>query len=185
MTSRMFLAVVPPDDVCEEIEEFLQPRHGVAGLRWSDREAWHVTLAFFAQVPDGRYETLSELLAEACGRTEAFPLACRGAGAFPDPVTAKAVWLGVEDPTGRLGQLAVRTRNAGHRSGVPADGATFRGHLTVARGRGQHQGRLVQALDTFAGSTWQVDRVHFIESRLGQGSPRYRTVETYDLATAR
>jgi 2'-5' RNA ligase len=188
MTARMFLAVVPPEEVCEEIEEFLAPRRAVEGLRWSDREAWHVTTAFYARVPEARYEALDELLAEACARTEPFPLAVRGAGAFPDPVTAKALWLGVDDPTGRLAQLAARTRTAGHRAGVPADGATFRPHLTVARGPGRPQGRLVQALDTYAGRTWRVERVDLVESQLGQGprgTPRYLVAETYDLGSSR
>lgn len=180
----MFLAVMPPAAVVEQIDDFLEPRRAVGGLRWVDPASWHITLAFFAGVPDRDYEELTAALAEAVGRTERFTVACRGAGAFPDPVASRAVWLGVDDPTGRLAQLAGRTRTAGHRSGVPADGAEFRAHLTVARGRPQHRGHLVQALDTFVGDPWQVDSVQLVESHLGEGphrSPRYEVREAYDL----
>ena len=181
----MFVAVEPPPEVVDEIDAFLEPRRAVGDLRWSDPAAWHITLAFFAAVPDRDYEELVEALAEAVARTEGFPLRCRGAGAFPDPVGSRALWLGVEDPTGRLAQLAARTRTAGHRSGVPADGTAFRAHLTVARGRPQHRGHLVQALDTFEGSDWQVEAVDLVESHLGEGprrSPRYERRETFALA---
>lgn len=180
----MFLAVVPAPEVAEEIEEFLEPRRSVPGLRWSDPDTWHITLAFWAQVPDARYEPLTELLEQAAGRTQSFPLAVRGGGADPDPLVAKVLWLGVDDPTDRLHRLAARARTAGHRVGVPADPTAFHPHVTVARGRGGHQGRVVQALDTFAGSTWQVDRVHLVESHLGQARAHHRIVESYDLAPA-
>ena len=45
----MFVAVVPPEPIKEELSEFLAPRDG---MPWIDPEQWHLTLAFSSEVPD-------------------------------------------------------------------------------------------------------------------------------------
>ena len=69
MGQRMFVAVVPPESVRDDLTDFLEPRSrgalGASALRWIDREQWHITLAFFESVPDHRIDELAERLASA------------------------------------------------------------------------------------------------------------------------
>ena len=58
----MFAALVPPDDVVEDLDAFLEPRREVAGPRWSPPPQWHVTLAFAAAVPSRVVTTLTAFL---------------------------------------------------------------------------------------------------------------------------
>ena len=46
MGRRMFVAVVPPADVREDLAEFLDPREG---LRWTPVDRLHLTLRFDAE----------------------------------------------------------------------------------------------------------------------------------------
>ena len=50
---RLFVAIAPPPAVLDELDALVEPlrarRHD---LRWTNREAWHVTLAFLGQVDE-------------------------------------------------------------------------------------------------------------------------------------
>jgi len=48
----MFVAVQPPDDVLDHLDDFLDARRDAADFRWTLREHLHVTLAFLAEVQD-------------------------------------------------------------------------------------------------------------------------------------
>src|SRR5690349_10825481 len=127
----MFVAVVPPQDVVEDLEEFLEPRRGSGDLRWASPESWHVTLAFLARVPDASLEDLEERLDRAARRRTPFTLQVGGGGAFPDVAQAKVLYAGVHgEPEDReeLRRLATGVRAAAGRAGAPVDGARFRPH---------------------------------------------------------
>ena len=47
---RLFVGVRPPDEVLDLIADL--PRRAQAGLRWTTRDQWHVTLRFLGEVED-------------------------------------------------------------------------------------------------------------------------------------
>lgn len=185
----MFVAVVPPLEISEQVEEFLTPRwESGAGLRWTRPETWHVTLAFYPRVADHTYDRLVDNLGGVAPRTAPFDMALAGAGAFPDPFRARVLWFSVTDATASLDRLSGHCRTAGERVGVSADASTYRPHLTAARTRSpQNLLRWVEILDTFASTSWRVEDIHLIESHLGGGpggSPRYEVVESFPLGSS-
>ena len=133
---RLFAAVVPPDEVLDELERAIAPHVGqVPGLRWPDRATWHITLAFFGEVPE---RVLPDLRGPPGPRR---PPAHR-----PDPglhrvrgllvrARARVFWAGLSgDPMTRL---ADSVRAGARRAGaVQTDEKRFHPHLTLAeRGR--------------------------------------------------
>ena len=63
MTVRLFAAVIPPAPVSDALEVFVEPRrYADPELRWTRRDNWHLTLAFFGDVPDNRLDPLVEAL---------------------------------------------------------------------------------------------------------------------------
>jgi 2'-5' RNA ligase len=183
MGQRMFVAVYPPLEICEELAEFLQSR---PGMRWSDPEQLHVTLAFLPEVPDRAAEPLEDLIAEACAPVPSFVCGIHGAGAFPHADRPAVLWLGVEDGAEELSRLSRRVRSAANRAGVAPDGKAFTPHLTVARPpRSENATRWIRVLETFRPPLWTVQEVHLVESVLqGHGHrPRHRTVMTAPLGT--
>ncbi len=92
---RMFVALVPPLDVVEDLDDFLAPRRQ-GPPRWTRPEHLHVTLAFMAQVADRDLDALIEGVAQAARRHEVGALRLRGGGAFPDPSAARVLWVGVD-----------------------------------------------------------------------------------------
>jgi 2'-5' RNA ligase len=183
---RAFVAVVPPWHVVEHLLDHLEPRRlgGDPGghWRWTRPEQLHLTLAFLPELPARAEEPFVHEVQEWAGRHAPAQLRLTGAGAFPDPTSARVLWVGVDDasaPSADLGRWAHGIRALASRAGARVEGRSFHPHVTVARARGGRPApasRLVQALDTYVSPAWTAEEVCLVASHLGQGpggTPRY------------
>lgn len=167
---RLFVAVVPPPDILDELEEAVLPvRAEVPGLRWIRRELLHVTLAFLGEVDDRTLDRLLPRLERAVGRHERMSLSLAGAGAFPGSgAHARVLWTGLYGDRRRLARLAASVAAAGRRAGtLPDKHRSFRPHLTLARSRMPVDVRpLLEPLAAFAGAPWTAESVQLMCSHL-------------------
>jgi RNA 2',3'-cyclic 3'-phosphodiesterase len=181
---RLFVALLPPPEVLDGLEEFLAPhRSAWPGLRWLRRDLLHVTLAFLGEVDEPTVDRLLPRLERAVGRYPRLPLSLAGAGAFPGSgARARVLWTGLYGDHRTLSRLAASAAAAGRRAGAPQDRFKgFQPHMTLARCRRPTDVRpLVEELSDFAGAPWTVDSVHLMRSHLGR-QVRYETVETWPL----
>ncbi|ASU82259.1 RNA 2',3'-cyclic phosphodiesterase [Nocardiopsis gilva YIM 90087] len=180
---RLFLAIDPPDDLLERVEEAASAlRADGDGLRWSHPEDWHLTLVFLGEVDDGLRTLLEKRFAAEIHHHPPLSLAVRGAGTFPgDETRARVLWAGFEGDIGALGRLAADLRRVARKSGVPIERRPYVPHLTLARSRipadvSGHR----SVLRSLATPFWTADTVRLLQSIPG-GSPRYRTVATWPL----
>jgi 2'-5' RNA ligase len=188
----MFVALVPPTEAIEHLDEFLAPRRPAGELRWARTDQLHVTLAFLDSVAEHRLDELVERLGRAAARRTSFETRIAGGGAFPNVGRARVLWAGLElDEHGRteLDRLAVGARAAASRTGIEVEGRRFRPHLTVARlARPAELTSWVRLLDAYSGPSWRAAEVALIWSHLGEGprrTPRYELVDTFPLASQR
>ena len=188
---RLFVAIVPPDEVLEDLADHVAPRteadaQGPQELRWTDQHQWHVTLAFLGDVAERRLDELTESLARAAQRNPHVVLRLSGAGAFPNPYAARVLWTGVETLRGDLTKVASGIRNAGNSAGATPDGARFHPHVTLGRfHRPSEATRWIRAFDAYEGPAWSATHVSLVESHLGEGRgrrPRYEVLEQLPLA---
>lgn len=185
----MFAAVVPPTDVVEHLDDFLEVRRAAGAFRWVAVEQLHVTVAFFAEVADRKLDDLVERLGRAAARRTSFGAAVAGGGAFPDAARARVVWAGLDlDEQGQveLTRLATGARAAANRAGVVVDGQRFRPHVTLARvSQPQDVSAWVRLLHGYRSPAWTVDRLTLVASYLGEGPrgrPRYEPLEEFPLS---
>lgn len=186
---RLFAAVVPPDEVVEDLEEFLAVRREAAEFRWTLPEQWHITLAFAPNVPDRSLDDLLERLARAGGRRTPFTLRISRGGAFPNAARGRVLYGAIAGQDGdvsatvELGRLANGTRAAVSRAGAEVEGARFRPHVTLARvGRPQELSNWVRLMEAYEGPAWLVEEFALIASYLGEGPrkrPRHEVVDTF------
>lgn len=185
---RLFAAILPPAQVVERLDEFLEPRREHGAFRWTPPEHWHLTLAFLPQVRERHLDDLVERLTRAGGRRTPFELSISGGGAFPNPGRARVLYAGLAAEARartELDRLATGVRAAATRAGAEPDGGRFRPHLTLARlGRPQEVTRWIRILESYRDPPWLVTDVALVESHLGEGPrkrPRYEVLETFPL----
>lgn len=185
---RMFVAVVPPEQVAEDLEGFLAPRRAAAAFRWSLPEQWHLTLAFSGNVPDRSYDDLVARLERAARKRTPMEARIADGGAFPNVGRARVLVAGVETDGEELGRTATGARAALSKAGAEVDGQRFRPHLTLARmGRPVEATSWVRLLDAYTGPAWTIQEMVLVASHLGEGPrrrPRYEVVETFSLGPA-
>lgn len=193
---RLFAAVLPPPEAVAALAEAVRPLHGLPGadgLRWTHREGWHFTLAFYGEVDEDRtLPDLRDRLARAAARSSPLELRMTGAGRFGD----RALWAGAGGDIRALGRLAQAAHAAGRRSGVAMEeGRPFRAHLTIARTRGRHRGPsgggtdlrpYAEALGAFESPPWTATELTLVRSRLPAGGvpgeqPHYESLAAWPL----
>jgi 2'-5' RNA ligase len=193
---RLFIAVAVPEQVAGELESAVAPlRPSWPSLRWTGRDAWHLTLAFLGEVNDAAATRLAGALGPAAADHVPLALSLGGAGAFPASNRAHVLWTGVRGEEAGLKALAASVATEAARAvadpdslkaddeeGAPADeGRDFLAHLTLARARAAVDVRpLVAELADYAGTPWTAEEIYQIQSRL-QARPRYETLGSWPL----
>lgn len=197
---RLFASVRPPTSVLDHLRDALALT--TVGLdlpvRWTAEENWHLTVAFFGDVPDGAESELSDLLDELAARTEPFDLRLRGAGVF----SGRTLWVGAAGDVDAMARLAAAARTAGEEVSLFRDTRQrLRPHVTVGRvlddGSAARRAcsrdrervpsvvdHLVRALAAYEGPTWTVDVLGLEQSWPGQGrggGPRYALRSSHPL----
>lgn len=182
---RVFAALIPPDHVTEDLDDFLSPRRddqAASLLGWSRPQSWHLTLAFMGAARPDAVEAFVERLAQGAVNVAVPQLQVRGGGAFPVVERARVLYAGVPDPSGSLERLSERVRSTAAVTGCAPDGRAFLPHLTLARTRRPIEAtRWVRVLDTYVGPPWQPEEVAVVESHVGQGRPRHSVLERVPL----
>ena len=183
---RLFVAIAPPPAVLDELDALAAPlRTARQDLRWTTREAWHVTLAFLGHVNSSAAARLLPRLERAAQRHRRFRLAFSGAGAFPAQARANVLWSGLSGDRGALARLAQTVAARASRAGAPPpdQGRRFQPHLTLARCRlPADVTEVVAALAGYQGQPWTADRIHLVRSQLGATQPpRYATLASWPL----
>ena len=181
---RLFVGLAPPPAVLDDLDAACAPVRPLRGdLRWTSREAWHITLAFLGEVTDPSLTRLLPRLERAARRHHPFPLSVAGAGAFPSAARANVLWSGLSGDRRALAELAASVGAGARRAGAaPLDaGRQFRPHLTLARCRTPADVRtIVASLEEYQGPQWTAEEIYLIRSRPG-GQPRYETLGTWKL----
>lgn len=200
---RLFAALFPPARVLDgpgqlaEAVAALRSADGAGELRWTDRAGWHITLAFYGEVPEERLPELTVRLARAARRGRPLRLRIAGSGRFGD----RTLWAGIAPVPGEpdeggaaeaLRRLAATTSAAGRRMGLGAqEPGRFHAHLTVARVRPSAPPAAglrpcAEALEPFRGEPWTADEIALVRSeppRSGRPGeqPRYEQVAAWPL----
>jgi 2'-5' RNA ligase len=161
---RLFIGVVPPERVLDALDRLDRPER--AGVRWTRRDQWHVTLRFLGEVADPD-PVAAALSAAPLRRCEA------RIGPRVEALGRHVICL----PVAGLDELAGAVEEATAGFGQPPDDRRFRGHLTLARVR-RPSGLAGPAFD----DGFPVADVRLILSHQGEGGPRYEDLSVVPLS---
>ncbi len=178
---RLFLAVDVPEEVRDALASSVAPlRDAVPGARWAPPENWHVTLKFLGGVYPRLVGWVREQAGEAAGESAPFLSALGALGAFPSAGRARVLWVGLDDPAGRLAALAEALDRRLERE-FPPERRPFSAHLTVARMR-QQVALDESVLQTLVPSEpFEIRELVVYRSHLGRPHARYEALERFPL----
>jgi 2'-5' RNA ligase len=176
------VAVKPPEDVLDAVARVVEPARSVrVGLRWEQRERYHLTLQFLG--PVARLAPVLEGLAAAAGKRDPFTFRLGGAGAFPKPGRARVVWIGAAAGGSELAGLAAAVGVGLGPAGYEPDRKELHPHLTVARLKVPDN--VADVLGAIGpepvGEPFTVGEVVLYESRLSPKGPTYSALERFPL----
>ena len=178
--TRVFIAL----ELSESLQRFLGEiiaggARELPALRWVDPAGIHLTLAFLGEINDERLALATEAARAAATQVNPFSYRLSAPGVFGSIQQPRVVWMGVDEPTGRLLRLqSLLTRELARRD-FELDARPFSPHLTLARIKHplspveqRHLQRLLSNTPPSPDS-YPVRALHVMKSELLRGGAKY------------
>lgn len=188
---RAFIAVDLSAEVLDRLAQVmdgLRREIGEGAIRWVPIENMHLTLKFLGDVSVSNLDRLKEIMRTSAATCSPFALSVGGLGAFPSPLRARVVWVGVEGPPDLMSlQRMIDTET--DRLGYASENRDFKPHLTLGRvGRNvtpkelQKIGQVLKEKKVGFLGVAQVRDVHLFRSDLQSNGAVYTRMYSVPLA---
>jgi 2'-5' RNA ligase len=188
---RIFVAIPLPGSLLERLADVqyrLQGKVPHRSVRWVRPKGIHLTLKFLGDTPRDKVPTVQEALMVVARNAPTCSVTAEGLGCFPSPRRPRVLWVGANEPTGRLKVLYEAIEEAMTSLGYKPERHSFTPHLTLGRvRRGASRGDEEQIGHAITGTqvgqleTFTVDRFELIRSELTPSGAEYTTLETFPL----
>ncbi len=159
-----------------------------ADVAWVRPENLHLTLKFLGEVEETALGAVADAIRPVAAGHGPFRLAFAGLGAFPQPRTARVVWIGVGDGSEGLAELHARLQATLEPLGFQREGRPFTSHLTLGRvrgpGRREQLAMAVMSMPAEPLGEMVLDRIDLMRSELRPEGARYSVLHTFALAGA-
>lgn len=104
-----------------------------AKIRWVNPKSIHLTLKFLGDVDEHSINDIAYATETACQGISPISIGINQTGAFPNFRRPRVLWVGVDEPTGFLLQLAKNIEKELAELGYPKEKRKFSPHLTIGR----------------------------------------------------
>jgi RNA 2',3'-cyclic 3'-phosphodiesterase len=184
---RVFVAIELPHKVRARLAEHIQTlRDSVLDARasWSREDNLHLTLKFLGDIPVASVEQLSVAASIVTTRVEPFEIVVEGCGAFPLRGQPRVLWIGIDDPSGKLSEFSRALEDECANAGFARDSRTFHPHLTIARLRQPHGSRQLAARHKEVGFNREaisISELALIRSELRSEGARHTVISRHEL----
>ena len=176
---RLFVAVELPEQVRDRLARI---SYNLAGARWLDGDAVHLTLRFIGEVDHDVAADIDDALLRVAA--PAFQLCLAGVGHFGSRGRAAVLWIGV-GASSALAQLQAKIESALVRTGLAPEGRKFHPHVTLARLRATPADRLAPILADLGAlrlGPFTVEHFTLFSSMLSKDGAVYTPEARYPLA---
>lgn len=182
-TARLFLAIPLYEIFPQEIEDVLRSLcRDIPGVRWIEPRQIHLTLHFFGSVPTKEIELIHLFSQKIAVLFSPFKLSLDRIGGFPSLEKPGIVWLGVEEPSGRILSLQKAIQGEVQTLGFRIEERPFQPHATIGRVRRKRTALglfLTKVRPNLPTSFKIADHFVLYQSRNLPEGVRYEILETY------
>jgi 2'-5' RNA ligase len=190
-TIRAFIAIPLPHPLLDRLSALqrqLESQIPSRSVRWVRAEGIHLTLKFLGDTPTEKLPDIKRALTAVARHAPACTFTVGELGCFPNPRRPRVVWVGVQEPTGRLAALQDAIEEVMAPLGYPPEGRGFTPHLTLGRVRpGARRSDVARVGEVVTGTTVEslaeISGDHFalIRSVLKPTGAEYTTLEEFPL----
>jgi 2'-5' RNA ligase len=186
-TWRVFCAVAIPDEVRTLIAQHtahLKKAVPDAQASWTPEQNIHLTLKFLGETPQARVQELSEAASRATARIESFKVSVEETGACPKHGPPRVLWIGINDPEGKLQKLFASLEDECAKAGFQKEVRSLHPHLTIARLRKLQQARTLASAHKqmlFGPVRVDITELLVIRSELDKSGSKYSVVSRHPL----
>ncbi len=163
-------------------------------LRWTRPESLHITLHYLGATIAGTVTEHQAALGALVHGLPAIPIRLKTLALFPKPVSARGLWVEVEDPTLALKQLYEDIARKLQYLGLPVEERRFRPHITLGRVSSRLKGaqrreaaivmqQLITAKPLNLTKDW-ISQVHWYRSQQQPGGNLYLPESSWPLKTS-
>jgi RNA 2',3'-cyclic 3'-phosphodiesterase len=149
---------------------------------WSREGNLHLTLKFLGDIPVTNVEQLSAAASIAAVKVEPFEIVVEGCGAFPPRGQPRVLWIGIDDPSGKLAELNRALEDECANAGFPREPRAFHPHLTIVRLRQPQGSRQMAAKHEEIGFNREivgVSGISVIRSELRSEGSKHTTISRH------
>ena len=158
-------------------------------LRWVDPAGIHLTLAFLGELSDEQLVEAMQAAELAARKVPSFDYRLSQPGVFGSPRQPRVIWIGIDEPTGRLLKLHQVLNQELEQRGFEVDKRPFSPHLTLCRIKAplkpdeqQRLQRLIAARNVISSSsTYHVHHLSVMKSELLRAGARYTALQDFPL----
>lgn len=171
---RAFVAVKMPDEISEELENFLAELRPLAKLRWAKFGQFHITLKFLGELEPEVINIVKDSLLPL-KNFKPFEIELSYIGAFPNLNSPRVLWLAGDKGAKELATLSKKVNEILFEAAeLPKDEKKFKAHLTLARLNNFFlPEELVRKLGTVKNFSWQCSELFLMRSELTNKGPIY------------
>lgn len=138
---RLFVAIDPPDDVKQQLENVQEPFNG---LRWQNSDNYHLTLKFIGDTPVDQQQRIEETIADITA--DSFNLTINGLGYFPPNRHPRVIWAGVEEIP-ELMQLQTTIEERLADLGIEKENRDYHPHITIGKNKEVQRHKVEEFID--------------------------------------
>jgi 2'-5' RNA ligase len=184
---RVFCAIELPETVREVVLQHIKRlREAVpdAKASWARDANLHLTIKFLGEISATSVAGFSNAAARAVAGQSPFTIRLEQAGVFPKHGPPRVLWIGVNDVSGKLGELHAHLEDEAAKDGFEKEDRPFHPHLTLARLRQpRHARELADAHQQmeFEPVEIAVTELLVIRSELSSAGSKYTVVSRHPL----
>jgi RNA 2',3'-cyclic 3'-phosphodiesterase len=158
-------------------------------LRWADPAGIHLTLAFLGELSDEQLVQASEATAHAAQTVSPFTYGLSHLGTFGSPRQLRVVWVGIDEPAGKLVHLQRNLNKELVQRGFEVDTRPFSPHFTLARIKAPLNADEYARLQNLvankqlipSSATYDVHGISVMKSELFRAGAKYTCLQDYTL----
>jgi 2'-5' RNA ligase len=180
MTFRGFISLdVEPNDKIRRFMDDLEKTG--APLNMVGPNQIHMTIKFLGDTEEDKVDDIVEKVNFTLKEFDSFKIDIKGTGAFPHLGYMKVVWMGTEEETGTLKDIAHRVEEELVPLGFEREDREFSPHITVARVKGgKNKEQLRNTIENYDGihfKSMKVNKLSLKKSILKKSGAEYTTLK--------